>query len=212
MISVGQIKAARGLLEWTQADLAKITGLHINAINNVERRHGLPRQETIELIQQAFEENNIRFKGTTGVELVQETLDIRKVVGPDFIRIMTDDILLTLKKPDDEIIAVLPDEKLFLFDRKQNDRYYRAQLRLGFKHRLILSTAEGESYAAQKDVRFLPEAILGKISYQVYGNKFVLINWESLELVIIRSATLAQSFRRQFDYLWHQAEPYKKKK
>jgi transcriptional regulator with XRE-family HTH domain len=211
MISVGQIKAARGLLEWTQMDLAEATGLHLNAINNVERRHGLPRQETIDLIQMAFEDRGIRFKGLTGVEIVQESLEIRKVSGMDFIRILTDDILITLKKPDDELVAVLPDERLFLIDSKQNDRYYKAKARLGFSHRLILSKEEGQTFAGTKEAKYLPEAILGKVSYQVYGDKFVLINWDVPELVMIRSLSLANSFRRQFEYLWQQAVPHTNK-
>lgn len=211
MISVGQIKAARGLLDWTQTDLADAAGLHLNAINNIERRHGSPRQETIDLIQKAFEDRGVRFKGLTGVEIVEESLEIRKISGADFIRIMTDDILFTMKNPTDELIAVLPDERLFLIDEKQNARYYKAKERLGFKHRLILSKEEGQTFANTNEVKYLPEAILGKVSYQIYGDKFVLLNWSTLELIMIRSASLASSFRRQFEYLWQQAVPHKKR-
>ena len=211
MISVGQIKAARGLLEWSQGDLALATGLHINAINNVERRHGSPRQETIELIQKAFEDKGIRFKGLTGVQLVEESLEIRKVSGVDFVRVLTDDILFAMKKPSDELIAVLPDERLFLIDSKQNDRYYKAKARIGFRHRLILSEQEGQTFSEMQDVKYLPDAILGKVSYQVYADKYVLLNWVTLEMIMIRSASLANTFRSQFEYLWQQAEPHKKK-
>lgn len=212
MISVGQIKAARGLLEWGQNDLAKATGLHLNAINNVERRHGIPRGETIAAIQQAFEQHGVRFTGLTGVELVQESLEIKKFAGADFIRIMTNDVLSTMTQPEGELIAVLPDERLFLEDTKQNDRYYNAQKKIGFKQRLILSQEDGMTWADSDEVRHLPEAVLGKISYQVYGDKFVLMNWKTKEVVMIRSETLASSFRNQFDYLWSQANPYKNKR
>lgn len=41
MITSGaQIRAARGLLGWSQADLAKAAGLHVNAIRHWEARHG----------------------------------------------------------------------------------------------------------------------------------------------------------------------------
>jgi len=212
MISVGQIKAARGLLEWNQSDLAEASGLHINAINNVERRHGMPRADTIALIQSAFEEKGIRFKGLTGVELVQESLEIKKYVGADIIRVLTDDVLSTMTNPDDELIAVMPDERPFLKDTKQNNRYYAGQKKIGFKHRLMLSHEEGESFMDDKDVRYLSEKILGTITYQVYGDKFVMINWKTPELVMIRSITLASSFRNQFEYLWQQAKPHKKSK
>lgn len=212
MISVQQIKAARGLLEWSQVDLAKAAGLHVNAINNVERRHGLPRADTMEAIQKAFEERGIRFKGLTGVNLVQETLEIQKITGPQFIRTLTDDLLFTLRTPKDELLAVMPDEKFFMLDPHENDRYYKAQKRAGFKHRLILSDAYAESYGDERAVRFLPAAVMGKVSYQVYGDKFVLVNWHVPEMVIMRSASVAESFRQQFEYLWSQAAPFKPKK
>lgn len=210
MISVGQIKAARGLLEWNQTDLAEASGLHLNAINNVERRHGIPRGETIALIQKAFEDKGIRFKGLTGVELVQESLEIKKYTGKDLIKVMTDDVLRTMTKPEDELIAILPDEQPFGQDKKNNDRYYAVQKKIGFQHRMILSKPDAEYYMEDKFVRYLPETILGTISYQVYGDKFVIINWNVPEMVMIRSETLALSFRNQFEYLWQQAKPHKR--
>jgi transcriptional regulator with XRE-family HTH domain len=41
MISSGaQIRAARGFLGWSQADLAKAAGLHVNCIRYYEAQHG----------------------------------------------------------------------------------------------------------------------------------------------------------------------------
>jgi transcriptional regulator with XRE-family HTH domain len=207
MISVGQIKAARGLLEWNQSDLAKMSGLHINAINNVERRHGLPRLDTITHIQKAFEDHGIRFIGVTGVELVQETLEIKKASGLQFIRILTDDTLISLTSPEDELIAVLPDEHLFSIDIAQNTRYYKAKKRIGFRQRVIISAKHGKTYSDPHEVRYLEEAMTGKVSYQVYGNKFVVINWETHEIIMVRSKTVSSAFKEQFDYLWEQSKP-----
>ena len=205
MISVEQIKAARGLLEWGQADLSEATGLHVNAINNIERRRGSPRQETLMLIKSAFEGRGVRFRGLTGLELVQDTLEIRKISGPNLIRALTDDILLAMHGPQDELVAVLPDERLFLLDAAQNDRYYKAQKVRGFRQRVLFSSPEALSFGRSEDVRFLPEALVGRVSYQIYADRFVLMNWQSLELLIIRSTSLADSFRSQFDFLWAQA-------
>lgn len=212
MISVGQIKAARGLLEWNQSDLAKASGLHVNAINNVERRHGTPRVDTIELIQRTLENKGIKFKSLSGVELIQETLEIKKASGPDFIRVITDDTLLVVTTPDDEVLVVIPDDFLFKMDIKEDERYYREKKKRGFKHRIIITKEDGNTASNQEEVRFLPEALTGKISYQIYKDRFVLINWDAPEAIIIRSASLAESFRRQFNYLWDQAAPFKKKK
>src|SRR5262245_20539198 len=43
MIASGaQIRAARGFLGWSQEDLAKAAGLHVNAIRCYEAQHGQP--------------------------------------------------------------------------------------------------------------------------------------------------------------------------
>lgn len=210
MISVQQIKAARGLLEWNQIDLANASGLHVNAINNVERRHGMPRTETLSIIKTTFESKGVRFKGLAGVELVEETLDIKRYQGKDLMRVLTDDVLSVMTHPDHELIAVIHDERAFLQDSKQNDRYYAVQKKIRFTQRVILTHPEGIGFGKSEDIRYLPEATIGVINFQVYGDRFVLINWKIPEIVMIRSATLAESFRNQFDYLWAQAKPYKK--
>lgn len=215
MICVGQIKAARGLLEWSQSDLAIASGLHVNAINNVERRNGHPRSDTIAQIQSAFEQEGIRFKGLTGVDLVQESLEIRKYSGSDFMRVLADDVLSVLTNAKHELIAVLPDEKYFArdsYDEKINNRYYDFQKKVGFRQRAILTKLDAISYMASEDVRYLSEEILGTQTYQVYGDKFVLINWESKELVFIRSASVAKSFRNQFEFFWQQAKPHPRRR
>ncbi len=215
MISVKQIKAARGLLEWSQADLATASSLHVNAINNVERRNGHPRSDTIAQIQSAFEQEGIRFKGLTGVELIQESLEIRKYIGSDFMRVLGHDVLSVLTNADHELIAVLPDEKYFvqdIHDEKINDKYYAIQKKIGFKQRSILTKPDAISYMESKDVRYLSDEILGTQTFQVYGDKFVLINWENKELVFIQSATVAKSFRNQFEFFWQQAKPHPRRK
>ena len=206
MITVAQIKAARGLLEWNQAQLAHATGLHLNAISNVERRRGSPRAESMALIQQAFEREEIRFIGLSGVELVPEQLDIRKFSGAGFIRALTDDLLTSLTGPRDELLSVLSDEKLFDLEPEQNSRYYRAKAKSKFRQRVILNAQTSTIYGDRNEYRMLPAAVLGAISYNIYGDKLALINWSRHEVVVIRNQSVAEMFRKQFNYFWEQGK------
>lgn len=54
MLSAKQIRAARALLGWTQADLAQAAGLSIAALNNVEREVTDARSSTIKAIERAL--------------------------------------------------------------------------------------------------------------------------------------------------------------
>jgi len=55
MVPPAQIRAARALVGWTQADLAKASGVSEVAIKNLERQATDPRVSTINCIQEAFD-------------------------------------------------------------------------------------------------------------------------------------------------------------
>jgi transcriptional regulator with XRE-family HTH domain len=78
MITRGQIRAARGLLGWTQSQLAKVAGLSEVAIKNLERGRTDPRASTLTAIQEAFDRAGVVFldpgdsrNGGSGVRLKQ---------------------------------------------------------------------------------------------------------------------------------------------
>ena len=75
MISLKQIRAARGLLGWTQKDLADQSGLSIRAINRLECGDANARSSTINLIQLTLEKNGVIFfnkRGYVGVKIKEE--------------------------------------------------------------------------------------------------------------------------------------------
>jgi transcriptional regulator with XRE-family HTH domain len=61
MITPGQIRAARGLLNWTQAQLARAVGLSQVAVKNLERGRTDPRASTLTAIQEAFDRADVVF-------------------------------------------------------------------------------------------------------------------------------------------------------
>ena len=76
MITPEQIRAARGLLDWTQAELARAAGLSEVAVKNLERGRTDPRASTLSAIQQAFDRAGLVFldpgdtrNGGSGVRL-----------------------------------------------------------------------------------------------------------------------------------------------
>ncbi len=67
MISIAQIRAARGLLKWTQATLAHRAGLSTVALNMIENEAVQPRESTISRIQAALEEGGVEFLAEDGI-------------------------------------------------------------------------------------------------------------------------------------------------
>jgi predicted transcriptional regulator len=62
MITPAQCRAARGLLDWTQQELADQARVGVVTIRLLEAGQTLPRRATLDVIQRAFE--------SAGVELI----------------------------------------------------------------------------------------------------------------------------------------------
>ena len=72
-ISVVHVKGARGLLDWTIADLAEHSSVAVQTITNWENRKTQPRESTREAIHDAFVKAGIEFTngGDPGVKLIR---------------------------------------------------------------------------------------------------------------------------------------------
>lgn len=66
MITSAQIRAARGMLEWTRADLAEKSGVGFSSMQRLESADGVPGAQfkTLEAIKTAFEKAGIEFIGS----------------------------------------------------------------------------------------------------------------------------------------------------
>jgi transcriptional regulator with XRE-family HTH domain len=64
MITSAQIRAARGLLKWTQAMLAHKASLSVVTLNMIESDSVDPRVSTLRAIEQALERAGVEFIGT----------------------------------------------------------------------------------------------------------------------------------------------------
>lgn len=66
MITSAQIRAARGMLDWTRKDLAQASGLSFASMMRLESFNGIPSSnfKTLEAIRLAFERAGIEFIGS----------------------------------------------------------------------------------------------------------------------------------------------------
>ena len=61
MTTPAQIRAARALLGWTQAELAAKAGISATSLNNLERSAVDPKLSTVNAIRKALEESGVVF-------------------------------------------------------------------------------------------------------------------------------------------------------
>jgi transcriptional regulator with XRE-family HTH domain len=66
MISSAQCRAARGLLDWSQADLAERARVGIVTVRQMEGDAHAPRRSTLDVIQRALESAGVEFIDENG--------------------------------------------------------------------------------------------------------------------------------------------------
>jgi transcriptional regulator with XRE-family HTH domain len=66
MITAAQSRAARGLLEWSQAELARRAHVGIVTVHQLEAGISQPRSATLEVIRRAFESAGVEFIDENG--------------------------------------------------------------------------------------------------------------------------------------------------
>ncbi|MEY4120401.1 MAG: hypothetical protein RLZZ472_791 [Pseudomonadota bacterium] len=66
MITSGQIRAARALLDWTRSELSEKSGIGISALMRFESADGVPAGniKTIDAVKKTFEDVGVEFIGS----------------------------------------------------------------------------------------------------------------------------------------------------
>ena len=79
MINSAQCRAARGLLAWSQQDLANAASVGIVTVHQLEAGTSEPRRATLQVIRRAFEAAGVEFidenGGGAGVRLRERRRD-----------------------------------------------------------------------------------------------------------------------------------------
>jgi transcriptional regulator with XRE-family HTH domain len=66
MITAAQCRAARGLIAWSQQDLAQRAGIGTVAVHQLESGTSSPRRATLDVVRRAFEAAGVEFIDENG--------------------------------------------------------------------------------------------------------------------------------------------------
>ena len=82
MLTAGQCRAARGLLDWSQLELAEQAGVGIVTVRQLEASVHEPRRATLDVVRRALEAAGVEFidenGGGPGVRLRARTIKASK--------------------------------------------------------------------------------------------------------------------------------------
>jgi transcriptional regulator with XRE-family HTH domain len=206
MISLEQMRAARGLMNWSQADLAKFAGISTTAMNNIDRGLSKPRLSTLEDIRKVFESHGIEFIEGNGVRFRKDVFRIETFEGPEGFQKYLRDLLETQIAKGTESVHHSFDEPQFL---KKNRRvlfeFYREFTKHKLKERVLICEGVTERYGppGASEYRWCSKALFNQIGHSVYGDKYCI--FLKNRIVVIENADIADAYRRQFDQNWKAA-------
>lgn len=203
MISLEQMRAARGLLNWSQSDLAGHSGISVTAMNNIDRGLSKPRVQTLTDIKKVFETNGVEFIDGNGVRFRKDVFRIETFEGSAGYQTYLRDLMDTQIAKGGEALHYSYDEpSLVKKHRKAHFDFYREYIKHKLKERVL--TIEGVSERSGppqcSEYRWLSKDFFGRIGHSIYGNKYCI--FLKNRIIIIENEDIADAYRKQFESDW----------
>ena len=207
MISIKQIRAARGLLNWTQKDLGEKAGVSREAIKNIENEISRPRQDTIREIENAFVTHGVEFLPSDGIRISDATAYV--LHGEEGIKGLWDDIYETLIKSDNkEVLIANNTEPLKLGkDIVSYLEMHLKRLKAAKIHERILCCEGDTNFLGPiTSYRWVPKENFCDSPTFIYGGKVAMLIWgPPAKVTIINDLQYAESIRNLFKFSWDRA-------
>jgi transcriptional regulator with XRE-family HTH domain len=213
-INPEQIRAARALLDWSTADLAKQAEMTINGINKIERGHVQAHKDSLARIQSIFEGAGIEFLDFNGVRFRPEDLEVlngkpgvTKFWDRVFAHAQTSGGIIRQNGiPEGPLDQCAPEaaathrERMLPLVQKRKDIFIRAILEEGDTNFLCTNYA---------DYRWNPKESPPPVPNYVFGDTVAIFAFEadpSPKIILITSPTIASAYIKQFDRSWELAQ------
>lgn len=211
MITPAQLRAARGLLDWTRSDLAKAAGLSPETIKNIEHGKFHPQEQTSQSIITAFKGHDIEFTENEGVRKVNSVI-INYEGRADFKRYV-DDVYNIVKQSDDKAICVLGiDDNGFVdaLGDYAKTHALRMEALPNIKFRGLVSQGSQVLSFGYINYRRIANVAIST-PFSVYGDRFDLILFGEgasyPKVVALKSRVAADAYLSQFNAMWNISTP-----
>lgn len=205
-ITAGQIRGARGILNWTQGDLAERTEISATSIGSIESGATQPRESTLAIIQKAFEDAGIEFI-PSGIRKRDEMISILE--GENVLGNLLDDIYKTMLGTEGEVLIFGLEERT----DHQSEDYAKVRSHLDrltkekITERIILKRGDKNFIAPKTYYKWISPEYFSPNPFVIYGNKIAMINWEGpMKVFIVDSRYFSSTFTKVFNFVWESAE------
>jgi transcriptional regulator with XRE-family HTH domain len=206
-ITTAQIRGARGILNWSQQDLAQRTGISATSIGAIENGQTTPRESTLSTIRKTLENGGIEFIGLDGVRL--RTGDVRIFQGREGFWDFYEDIYSTVQETPGEILVSNADERLFekwIDPENLKKHVNRMRGTKGVSYKILVKEGDTHLLATPDyaEYRWTPkDQFSSTVPFYVYGKKLAILLFSAEPTVIlIKYDAVADAYRHQFMGIW----------
>ena len=205
MIDFRQIRAARALLNWSQADLARASEMATSSIKNIESESASARKETLAQIHDAFDLNGIEFTPGTGVRLKNDIIAVHD--GKRATAALLDSIYAHVQTSPEREVCIIGLDEAFSVETDGAQvlaNHIERLTKAGIRERILICEGDTRFLNAPECYRWLPRQYFTRNApIYIFGHR-IAIHSGSLKrrTIIIESRALAQHMRMVFTLLW----------
>lgn len=210
----GQIRAALGLLNWENRDLAKLCKITAQSVSNIKRGVTRPQPRVLSAVRRVFESQGIEFLENSGVRfklegvsILQEYEGFRKFYDLIYDRLFHFGGLVCVSGVDEKLFVKYQKDfsqphmdRMAELVKQRKDIHMKILVRDGDTNFVASNYA---SYRWQRPENFTPTA------FYVFTDYLALISFHgenAPKVILIHSAVFANSYRRQFMEQWASAK------
>ena len=204
MISSAQVRAARGLLNWTQSELADKCNLTKATIANIENDKHHLTSKTANKIHQAFRSAKVEFLINDGIRSkfdIVKTLDGREgvIYLLNYIYDSVKDVGGCVK-----ISGIEKKSLIKIIDNEYLEMHENRMEKVNNLSSKILSSDEAEDieYKSYREYRQIPSEYFFPLPIYIYDRKVAFVMLDPLRVLLIENFHLFLVNSNQFDMIW----------
>jgi DNA-binding XRE family transcriptional regulator len=212
MFTAAQCRAARGLVDWTRAELAKAAKVSPETIKNIERGVFRPQEETAQKIFNAFKVEGVEFTESEGVRVRPNRVDIYE--GPEQFNQFYDFLYEHTAEHGGEVCLMVVDESM-MAKYRTNPEMHRERMRELVRSGKVIChflVTVGDFVGDYAEYRIQPAQAATPTAFYAFGKCLALISFPpkiTPHVVVIRSEPLTQAYVQSFHAAWEKAKPHK---
>lgn len=211
-ISASQCRAARGLLNWAQPELAERCDVHVQTISAFENGGSTPSARTLKRLTEILEGAGIAFTDRDGLH--RKESNITKYHGPEGFESFLDDVYLTAirtgtkKNPCEIYLSNVHHQNWIKWmGKKKWENHTQRMIKEKDVMDVRIIVKEGDRNfpaGAYSKYKWFPVGLFNDKSIYSYENKLAFLNFQKddVEVTIMHQPEFAQGYRTLFKIAW----------